>query len=89
VHDWVQLDCARRKLIPPRTFNDNSPRSWSRLPTSSLQWSNDDEVFVREQFGRDVPLFNQTCFGHDQPIFDLHEMMPNWETDPERARAYV
>jgi hypothetical protein len=47
------------------------------------------QVFVREQFGRDVPLFNQVCLGHDQPILDLHEVMPDWETDSERARAYV
>jgi hypothetical protein len=49
----------------------------------------DHQVFVREQFGRDVPLFNQICLGHDKPILDLHEVMPDWETDPERARAYV
>jgi protein-tyrosine-phosphatase len=47
------------------------------------------QVFIQEQFGRDVPLFNQVCLGHDQPILDLHELMPDWETDLERARAYV
>ena len=47
------------------------------------------QVFIREQFRRDVPLFNQICLGHDQPILDLHEVIPDWETDPERARAYV
>ena len=45
--------------------------------------------FVKEQFGRSVPLFNQVCLGHDQPILDLHEVMPDWETDHERAAAYV
>ena len=49
----------------------------------------DHRDFVREQFGRDVPLFNQVCLGHDQPILDLHEAIPDWETDSERARAYV
>jgi hypothetical protein len=36
-----------------------------------------------------VPLFNQICLGHDQPILDLHEAIPDWETDHERAAAYV
>ena len=49
----------------------------------------DHQDFIRQQFGRDVPLFNQICLGHDQPIMDLHEVMPDWEADPERARAYV
>src|SRR6185295_2204544 len=47
------------------------------------------QVFVREQFGRDAPLFNQICLGQDKPILDLHEAIPDWETDTERARAYV
>jgi len=49
----------------------------------------DHQAFVREQFGHDIPLFNQICLGHDTPILDLHEVMPDWETDHERARAYV
>jgi hypothetical protein len=47
----------------------------------------DHQVFIREQFGRDVPLFNQVCLSNDKPILDLHEVMSDWETDPERARA--
>jgi hypothetical protein len=47
------------------------------------------QIFIREQFGRDVPLFNQICLGQDTPIFDLHEVMPDWEAAPDRARAYV
>jgi protein-tyrosine-phosphatase len=49
----------------------------------------DHQDFVREQLRRDIPLFNQVCLGHDKPILDLHEVMPDWETDPRRVRAYV
>ncbi|HKO30231.1 MAG TPA: hypothetical protein VJU54_03770, partial [Nitrospiraceae bacterium] len=41
------------------------------------------------QFGRDVPLFNQVCIGRDRPILDLHEVIPDWESDHERVRAYL
>jgi protein-tyrosine phosphatase len=47
------------------------------------------QTFIREQFGRNVPLFNQVCLNHDQPILDLHEVIPNWGTDPDQAHAYV
>jgi protein-tyrosine phosphatase len=47
------------------------------------------QAFIREEYGHDVPLFNQICLGHDKPILDLHETIPDWETDPERARDYV
>ena len=90
MHDYgTRPACARRELIQAHTFNDNSPKIWSRLQTLSLQWDETIRLFIQEQFGRDVPLFNQVCLGHDQPILDLHELMPDWETDPERARAYV
>ena len=49
----------------------------------------DHQTFIREQFERETPLFNQVCLGRDQPILDIHEVMPDWETDPGRARAYV
>ena len=54
-----------------------------------LAMGRNHQVFIREQFGRDVSLFNQICLDHDQPILDLHEALPDWETDPERARIYL
>ncbi|MEK6671074.1 MAG: hypothetical protein AABY48_04470, partial [Nitrospirota bacterium] len=47
------------------------------------------QAFIREEYGHAVPLFNQICLGLDKPILDLHEAIPDWETDSERARAYV
>jgi protein-tyrosine phosphatase len=49
----------------------------------------DHRAFVREQFGRDVPLFNQVCFGREEPVLDVHEVMPDWASDMDAARAYV
>ena len=82
-------DYTRRELIQPDTSNNNSPKELVQAADLVIAMGRDHQVFVREQFGRDIPLFNQICLGHDKPILDLHEAVLDWETDPERARAYV
>ncbi|MFM8540471.1 MAG: low molecular weight phosphatase family protein [Nitrospira sp.] len=49
----------------------------------------DHRDFIREQFGRAVPLFNQVCFEKEEPVLDVHEVLPNWLEDMAAARAYV
>jgi protein-tyrosine phosphatase len=49
----------------------------------------DHREFILQSFGRRVPLFNEVSFGRETPILDLHEALPNWEQDLERARDYV
>lgn len=49
----------------------------------------DHRDFIREQFGRDVPLFNQVCFEKEEPVLDVHEAMPDWQSNMDAARAYV
>jgi len=49
----------------------------------------DHRDFVREQFGRDVPLFNQVCLEKAEPVLDVHEAIPDWQSNMDQARAYV
>lgn len=49
----------------------------------------DHRAFIREQFGRDVPLFNQVCFGREEPVLDVHEAMPDWASNMDAVQAYV
>jgi len=49
----------------------------------------DHRDFIREQFGLDVPLFNQVCFEKEEPVLDVHEAMPDWQSNMDQARAYV
>ncbi|MFO0707510.1 MAG: hypothetical protein U0412_11725 [Nitrospira sp.] len=53
----------------------------------AMGWDHRDAI--HRMSGRLVPLFNQICFGRDEPVWDLHEVMPQWEHNPEEARAYV
>jgi protein-tyrosine phosphatase len=45
--------------------------------------------FLRETFNREVRLFNEVCFQKREPILDLHEALPNWQSDLKASRAYV
>jgi len=55
----------------------------------AVAMSLDHRDFIKQQFGRDVPLFNQVCFEREEPVLDLHEVIPDWASDMHAARAYV
>ena len=89
MHAWVQA----RFLEKGVDLTTHVPRQLTKELIEAadlvIAMGRNHQAFVREQYGRDIPLFNQVCLGHDQPILDLHEVMPNWERDPEQARSYV
>lgn len=89
VHDWVQTKLREKGADPTSHVQRQLTQELVDSADLVIAMGRDHQVFVRKQFGRDVPLFNQVCLGHDQPILDVHEAIPDWETDPERARAYV
>ena len=37
----------------------------------------DHQAYAREQFGREIPLFNRVCFGRDEPVLDRGESLTN------------
>ena len=49
----------------------------------------DHRDFVRQHFGLEVPLFNQVCFEKEEPVLDVHEAMPDWQSNMAAARLYV
>jgi protein-tyrosine phosphatase len=89
MHDWVQARLREKGADPTTHVQRQLTRDLVGATDLVIAMGRDHQVFVREQFGREVPLFNQICLGHDQPILDVHEVISDWETDPERARAYV
>jgi len=89
VHDWVQTKLREKGADPTSHVQRQLTQELVDAADLVIAMGRDHQVFLRKQFGRDVPLFNQVCLGHDQPILDVHEAIPDWETDPERARAYV
>jgi len=89
VHDWVQTRLREKGADTTTHVQRQFTRELVEGADLVIAMGQDHQVFLREQFGRNDPLFNQVCLGHDRPILDLHEVIPDWETDPERARAYV
>ena len=89
MHAWVQDRLREKGADPTAHVQRQLTKELVEAADLVIALGRDHQVFVLEHFGRDVPLFNQVCLGHDRPILDLHEVIPDWETDPERARAYV
>jgi protein-tyrosine phosphatase len=89
MHAWVQGRLREKGADPTTHVQRQLTRELVEAADLVLAMGRDHQAYIREQFGRDVPLFNQVCLGHDKPVLDLHEVMPEWERDPERARAYV
>ena len=89
VHAWVQARLREKGVDLSRHVQRQLTKELVEAADLVIAMGRNHQAFVREQYGRDIPLFNQVCLGRDQPILDLHEVMPNWESDPERARSYV
>ncbi len=49
----------------------------------------DHRDFIRRNFGREVPLFNQVCYEKEDPVLDIHEAIPDWQVNHEAARVYT
>ncbi len=89
MHAWVQGRLREKGADPTTHVQRQLTQELVEDADLVLAMGRNHQAYIREQFGRDVPLFNQVCLGHDMPVLDLQEVMPEWERDPERARAYV
>lgn len=50
--------------------------------------STDHQDFIRENFGIDVPLFNEICHNEKTAILDNWEAVPNYHTNKEEGAKY-
>jgi len=89
VHEWVKAMLHLKGADPSRHVQRQVNREMVEAADLVIAMSRNHQAFIREQFGREVPLFNRVCFGCDKPIPDVHEVMPVWEEDLVLARAYV
>ncbi|MCX5724998.1 MAG: hypothetical protein NTX84_10915 [Nitrospirae bacterium] len=89
MHDWVAARLREKGADPTTHVQRQLTGELVEAADLIVAMGRDHQDFIREQFGREAPLFNQVCLGQDKPILDLHEVMPEWAADPEQARAYV
>jgi protein-tyrosine phosphatase len=89
VHEWVQTRLLMKGGNPSAHVQRQLTREMVEGTDLVIAMGHNHQEFIRERFGRDVPLFNQVCFDRDEPIQDVHEVRPAWEEDLDWARAYV
>ena len=89
VHEWVQTRLTLRGAAVAAHIQRQLTRAMVEETDLVIAMGRNHQAFIREHFEREVPLFNRVCFERDEPILDVHEALPDWETDPERARIYV
>jgi protein-tyrosine phosphatase len=89
MHEWVLARLREKGADPTSHVQRQLTEELVEAADLVIAMGRNHQAFIREEYGHDAPLFNQICLGHDKPILDLHEAIPDWETDPERARAYV
>ena len=89
VHEWVRARLSMKGADPSGHVQRQVTREMVEASDLVIAMSRNHQAFIRERFGREVPLFNRVCFGCDEPIPDVHEVMPTWEEDLVLARAYV
>lgn len=89
VHAWVRMKLHEKggdvSHHVPRQLTEEMVKSTEFI----VAMGRNHQAFIRERFGRDVPLFNEICFGRNESILDVHEAIPEWENDLVRAQDYV
>jgi protein-tyrosine phosphatase len=89
MHEWVLARLREKGADPISHVRRQLTEELVKASDLVIAMGRNHQAFIREEYGQAVPLFNQICLGLDKPILDLHEAIPDWETDSERARAYV
>lgn len=89
VHGWVQTRLELKGADASAHVQRQLSRELVEKADLVVAMACNHQAFIREHFGREAPLFNRVCFGRDEPIPDVHEALPEWEKDLERARLYV
>lgn len=89
IHPLVRLRLIEKGADPLRHVQRKLNRDLLEAATIVVAMGENHRAFIRQEFGRDVPLFNQLCFGTDEPILDVHEAVPNWQDNLEQSRDYL
>jgi len=89
VHDWVLTKLRQKGADASTHVQRQLTEEMVEAADLLIAMGQDHRRFLLERFGREAPLFNHICLGHESPIWDVHEVIPEWESDLERARAYV
>jgi protein-tyrosine phosphatase len=89
VHEWVRTRLDLRGADVTAHVQRQLTRKIIEQADLVVAMGRNHQAYIRDRFKLEVPLFNNICFERDEPILDVHEALPEWEQDLERARLYV
>lgn len=89
IHPVVLARLLEKGVDPTGHVPRKLTRELIERATLTVAMGHNHQAFIRREFGRETPLFNQLCYGTNQPILDVHEAIPDWQDHLERSRDYV
>jgi protein-tyrosine phosphatase len=89
IHPVVRLRLLEKGADPSGHIQRKLTRELLDTATLTVAMGANHREFIRREFGREVPLFNQVCYQTEAPILDVHEAIPNWQENLEQSREYV
>lgn len=85
IRDYLQIKGAD----PSRHVQRRLTRELLESAALPLAMGLNHRDFIRKHFERDVLLFNEACYEKPEPVLDVHEAIPDWETNWEAAMVYT
>lgn len=89
IHPVVRARLIQKGIDPFGHVQRRLTENLIERVTLIIAMGDDHRAHLFQQFGCEVPLYNQVSIGAEVPILDLHEAIPNWQCELERAREYV
>lgn len=89
IHPEVLAHLVEKGVDPSRHVQRKLTRDLIETASVVVAMGRNHQAWIRQEFGREVPLFNRLCYGIDEPILDIHEAIPDWRDEPESSRDYL
>lgn len=89
IHPVIRLRLLQKGADPSAHVQQKLTQELIQRIDLIIAMGEDHQKFIQRRFGRTVPLFYEVSHGNVAPILDLHEALPDWEDNLDRAREYV
>lgn len=89
IHPIVLAYLLKKGVDPTPHRQRKLTRDLIESTSLTVAMGSNHQEWIRQEFGRDVRLFNHFCYRLDQPILDIHEAIPDWRDRPESSREYM
>ena len=89
VHPLVLNHLHAKGVDPSNHIQRSVTRELLEATDLAVAMGMNHQQYVREHFGREIPLFNEVCYEKSEPVLDIHEAIPNWGRNVEAARDHL